>query len=38
MISKIESLHVSYLLTIPLSPLEKCLFKTFVLLYMNVFI
>lgn len=37
MISKTESLHFRYLLTIPLSPLEKCLFKTFVLLYMNVF-
>lgn len=38
MISKTESLHFGYLLTIPLSSLEKCLFSTFVFLYMNVFI
>lgn len=38
MISKTESLHFGYLLTIPLSSLEKRLFRTFVFLYMNVFI
>lgn len=38
MISKTESLHFGYLLTIPLSSLEKRFFRTFVFLYMNVFI